>query len=458
MPKRPANSDTVFARLAATMLALITLCVLPGCKATKSVTGAVVKPGNQSPSKLSEVELREKLAAFYLQFVSSVESATYLAATQTDDLLLRQRLIESRIRSVRKCRETVFQRRPLAAYADTWTMCLQFEDYLKSDEGRERYGDTQSTMLKAVVHLREEIEELGKLFLKPAQLVDLRDKLEAFVKEHRFSIQQELVLPSTDEKTGIPQLGWLLSIPLSPFQAFEGVDKSAAAMREFTLVASDFGQTARDMPRDLAWELQLLLLQTRRETEGLLAKIDEKQTNTQVTLHETRQAIADARAVMTELNTSLVTGQATAKSITETVNALNTLSETTATTLKQIHDLYPPKPESATPEPPKGKPFDILDYARTAQEIGVAATNLTRLLVEAQGTMGAEALTKRINEAQNTLVQTQSLMRGFANHVAVLVGVLIVIFFALLFVYRLYATRRLKAGSVQTEKPVSAKP
>src|SRR5262249_30300401 len=134
----------------------------------------------------------------------------------------------------------------------------------------------------------------------------------------------------------------------------------------------------------------------------------------------------------------------TAKSITETVNALNTLSETTAATLKQIHDLYPPKPESAAPEP-KGKPFDILDYARTAQEIGVAATNLTRLLVEAQGTMRADALTHRINEAQATLVETHSLMRSFANHLAILAVVVILVFFGLLSVHRIYISRALKA-------------
>jgi preprotein translocase subunit SecG len=72
--------------------------------------------------------------------------------------------------------------------------------------------------------------------------------------------------------------------------------------------------------------------------------------------------------------------------------------------------------------------------------------------------MGAEALTKRINEAQNTLVQTQSLMRGFANHVALLIGVLIVIFFALLFVYRLYASRRLRLVRCKRRNPFQAKP
>jgi hypothetical protein len=460
MPKRPGNSSITAARLAVALLSLAALGFFSGCKATKSITSAVVPTGNKSPAKLSEIELREKLAAFYLEFASSAESTTSAAAAKTGDLALRQRLIESRIQAVRKCRDTVFQRQPLAAYADTWALCLQFEAYLKSPTGQEQFGEAQPAMLVAAQRLHEDIASLGELFLKPNELADLKSKLEQFVQDHPYSVQKEIVLPSQEKKSGVPQLGWLLNIPLSPFHAFEGVDKSAIAMHEFALVAGDFSQTARDMPRDLSWELQLILLQTRREAEDVLTKIDAQQTNTQATLRETRQAIADARGVMAELNTSLVTGQATAKSITETVNALDKLSETTAATLKQIHDLYPPKPESAKPEPPSGRPFDILDYARAAQEIGVAATNLTRLLVEAQGTMGAEALTKRINEAQTTLAQTQSLMRGFANHVALLIGVLIVIFFALLFVYRLYASRRLKAGAVQTEKPVSpgAKP
>jgi hypothetical protein len=116
------------------------------------------------------------------------------------------------------------------------------------------------------------------------------------VQDHRFSIQQELVLPSTDEKTGIPQLGWLLSIPLSPFQAFEGVDKSAAAMREFALVPRFCPDAATCRGTYRLGIAVAAVARPARDRRLCWRKIDEQQTNTQVTLHETRQAIADARA------------------------------------------------------------------------------------------------------------------------------------------------------------------
>ena len=422
---------------------IVAICV--GCSSTTKTLQTAVVPASGSPVNLSEAELREKLSGFYVEFVNSMEGATASAAADTHDPELRRRLIEARIRSVRMCRQVIFQAQVMAAFVDTWTICLQIEAFLYSAEGRDRFGPAQPAVLTAATRLREEIESLGKLFLKPDQLADVKKRLALFVKSHPFSVQEEVIFPSS-EGNGIPQLGWLLNVPLSPFRAVEGVDKSALAIHELTFSANRFVQIASDMPRELSWELQLVLLQSRREVEALVAQLDQKQTNTQATLRQAQATIAEARAAIIDLQTTLVSGEHTALAITDTMKAVNTLSQTAASSVKQFHDLYPPGPESApTPIETNSHPFDILDYAQTAEQIAAAATNLTRLLIEAQSTLDSGPLTVRIKDAQATLVQTQAMAHSLADHIALLVVLVLALFFGLLSAYRVLCSRIQKA-------------
>src|SRR5262249_34900076 len=152
-----------------------------------------------------------------------------------------------------------------AAFVDTWSLCLQVEIWLKSREGLDRFGEAHPAIVTAATSLRSEIEDLGKLFLKTNQLAEVKQKLEDYAQTHPFWAQREVMMPSRDAKGGTPQFGWLIDLPLSPFRAMQGVDQTAQAVNELTIVAADVAQTAQDLPREVAWETELLLLQTRRE-------------------------------------------------------------------------------------------------------------------------------------------------------------------------------------------------
>jgi hypothetical protein len=420
---------------------------IAGCK-TSNTTSAIT--GSKSPyaSKLSEAELRDKLAAFYVDFINSVELATSTAALKTDDLALRERLIQGRLRVARSCRQAVFQRNPMAAFVDTWSLCIQLEYHLDSPIGKEIFGVTGEPLEDATRRLREDIEDLGKLFLKPKELADVKQKLEAYAQAHPLTQQSDVTMPSSDQASGIPEFGWLINLPLSPFRAFEGVDQTAAAVREVAYVGAGFSRTADDLPHQFAWQSELLLLQSRREMEGLLNDLDQQQTNIQATVQQVRLAINDSKSVMAELERSLSAGKETAHAITEGANALSVLPGNVTAMLKEIHELYPPDTNAPAAKPPEpSRPFDILDYARTAQEISVAATNLSGLLVEVQTTVGANALTKRIQEVQSSAEATLVQTRKLANHIALLGVLLILAFFTALFIYRLLLARIKKTGT-----------
>lgn len=294
------------------------MVLVVGCKApVKSTvntfqTAIVSNKSGKSVSGLSELELQQKLAGFYVTFVNRVESATEQAAMQTGDLALRRKLIEGRIRAVRACRQVVFEHPPMAAFVDTWNLCLQMHQYLNSPAAGEYFGDAQPLIATAADKLESDIEDLGRLFLDTNQLAQAKAKLEVFARTHPFSASQELPLTSQQASGDTLELGWLLEIPLSPFRAFQGVDQTAAAVHEFNFVAAGFAQTARDLPQELSWQLELRLIQLQQELQTTLDEIDHKQTNTQATLQQLRQAINEA-------NQSLSSVQKLSDHITELI-------------------------------------------------------------------------------------------------------------------------------------------
>src|SRR5215470_5416186 len=118
MPKRLFSNKIV--KLLWTITVLVALLLFTGCRTTKNLARSIIPGSNRgAETRLTEAELRERLTAFYVKFADSVEAATFNASLKTDDLELQERLIHSRLRIVRLCRETVFQRRPQAAFLDT---------------------------------------------------------------------------------------------------------------------------------------------------------------------------------------------------------------------------------------------------------------------------------------------------------------------------------------------------
>ena len=60
---------------------------------------------------------------------------------------------------------------------------------------------TGGPMLDTTRRLRNEIEDLGRLFLGPKELADVKQKLEAFAQAHPLTQQSDVVTPSADLAT-----------------------------------------------------------------------------------------------------------------------------------------------------------------------------------------------------------------------------------------------------------------
>lgn len=84
----------------------------------------------------------------------------------------------------------------------------------------------------------------------------------------------------------------------------------------------------------------------------------------------------------------------------------------------------------------KARPFDVLDYARTAEQITAMARELDALIRDATGTLEAPALDRRIAELNALSARARADATSVVNHAFLLAAGLVVLGFAGAVVYR----------------------
>src|SRR5262249_48638631 len=149
-------------------------------------------------------------------------------------------------------------------------------------------------------------------------------------------------------------------------------------------------------------------------------------------------------SVVTNLHPILNDAEHTLKAATDTSQAVDATLKTYTSMMK---DLFPPKPPEvlAREATNQGRPFDILDYAQTAEQVGATTLKLQQLIIEIRKTLETNAVSERLQQvqasAQSTINEAQTSTRELTNHIAMLAVGIIVIFFICLFAYRLLAAR-----------------
>jgi len=109
-----------------------------------------------------------------------------------------------------------------------------------------------------------------------------------------------------------------------------------------------------------------------------------------------------------------------------------------------------PEPTPASPPEPGSKPFDVLDYAHTAEKVAGMARDLNGLLVQAESTLDSPALKKSVGEVEALSARAADEAKSLLNHAFLLGAGLIVLAFGCALAYGRLAPR-LK-GSVRQHR------
>ncbi len=436
---------------------IFTLC---GCgeKARK------ISDDKQTPRRgeISKEELREELDNFgkYAVFTISqtadeIDELLPNLKTQKTNLIQRSRMKQAFHTMLR-------QEDPIIAYIETWALCVRFSQYLQEGEGRKLFGEHQDKAVIAATQIETKIEQIGRSkFPKQDVFEKTRDQIHTFANKHPITgTFSDVIIYVTEEKPGEQTpFANLIAIPMSPFKAMQGVDRTASAIYSVKNSMDRVSDVAEDLPESARWELLLLLLemeeiemvktllssmsklsdssvrfadsaeklpeQLRQQLAILIKDIDEKQTNLQTTLDKAEKTSDSVEQAMVQADKVAVSFQSTANEVNQAAAAWENAAKATSEALVEIKTMRTPRKDAA----PKA-PFNINDYRVTAETVTTTVSELRNLVEEVREFTTSDDLTKSSFAA-----------RQWVNHLTWRTIQLTLFIFVLGLVYRVVAVR-----------------
>ena len=291
--------------------------------------------------------------------------------------------------------------------------------------------------------------KLSDGFLTTSQLAELRAAIARWRGENPtlgatfFARPQELT-------TSIREAGQKQSQPGGVF-SLVGLDPMAGldpAVREVTrtrLFAERALFAAERMPFLLRWQVELLSDQLLRqdqvatalESVDRLSRAAESASQTVALLPD--RLTAERKAILEALQSQEGKLKDLSAQVGQTLMAgdkMSTSLNSTLITFDALMKRFGVGEPSTSPPDTNSPPFNILDYARTAEQVAAMAGQLDLLVKDASGTVETPALDKRIAQLDALVARARADAKSVLNHAFLLAAGLMVLGFACAFGYR----------------------
>ncbi len=310
--------------------------------------------------------------------------------------------------------------------------------------------------LEVSASLQEEAWELANGVFQTGQQQELQAAIHRWwaaspdARSAFFGRPQELgsLIHKAEERSGRPASVFSI-VGLDPTA---GLDPAVREVTRARLFAERALFTAQRMPFLLRWQTELLTDQILRHSQ-----VERALTNT-VQIAESAERLSHAaetvsilaaqlpdrlsaerleimtaleaqegklRALMAEVERTLTAGE-------QLSGSLNTTFITFDALMKRF-GVGEPDQNTGHPDAP---PFNILDYAHTAEQLTVTAQELTLLLREAGTTLDSPALERRVRDLETVARQVKDDARSLLNHAFLLLAGLVLLTFACAVGYR----------------------
>ncbi len=301
-------------------------------------------------------------------------------------------------------------------------------------------GNKYQPMLETALAMETNVWAMAGELLKPEQQQELRTAIEDWYRDNArpertvFSRPQEFAtgirkaMESGSKKDG----GFFSMLTLDPMA---GLDPAVREVTETRLFAERALFAAQHAPRLLRWEIELLTWELSHQPEmqtllsnstSLTASLD-RASRTAAELPD--RITSEREAILSELKDQegqLVALSAEIKQTLEAGGQMSTSLNTTITTFDGLMKRFgvgEPKPEKAAD--PNAKPFDILDYAQTAEHVAGMADQLHGVLTELNATLDSPALDTQIAKLNDVSARTAAEVKDILTHATLLVAGLI---------------------------------
>ncbi len=419
------------------VLLLLALLCSAGCA---SLPFRVPFTGRGADRGLSQEELSIELDAYSTRFTGLVSTAAEEIASATNDSAVRRRALLWNQRLPPAVNEAAFLGNPQRSYVRVLTIAVMMKQYLTTGDGRDLFGPSQAVAMDVSTLLATDALAIGSRFLTPPELEGVRKEVEDLAA--RFPIQgtQFSLVRARQAVQAVPTsnaLTYVISLPLAPFRALQGVDSDAAAIRDFNQTARRFATIAAALPETLRAEMQLLLLDAedlRAVRQGLssfelAAASAERASLAMERLPDDLRSVLDREIRSMLADSENTVGQAAqavghaSEAVAQARELAGPLQET-ATQLREASGLWREILGPRRPPRPDDRPFDVREWESAARTIGATAAEM-------------RGLTAAVHDLSADAGLDGLFLRGVA---------LIVVFFAVLLLYRVLSARWVGRG------------
>lgn len=408
--------------------------------------------------QISEEELRGNLDAFEEYFRGSVKETVdkineidMTARTQRTSLMIQMRTSQA-------INAMLDHEDPVVAFIEVWGFIVRLHQYLEGGGGRSLFGDNHHMFTEMAAQLEARIETIGRTFMKDDVFEENRKHVYNFARSNpiKASFSNTIVYSTVVQEGTKGPFEDLISIPMAPVRAMEGVNRTATAVDRFTDKADRFSSIVEQLPESVHWELLSLLYdfeetemtksflasmsqfskssmqlaettknlpqEIREQTSILVEEIDNKQANLQSTLDKAQKTLAAADQALAQADKTVASFQAAAVDVNQVAIAWDRAANSTKQALSEFGKLKPTRKDQ-----PTVKIEDVHDIVETVNQTAGAIQNATvqiRDIVESEQLAGYA-----------------SMPEALVNLLAWRLGQLIVIVFVLAFVYRFSVVR-----------------
>ena len=432
------------------ILGILSLFLLEGCgsKGLRTI-GSGVTP---TTGQISKQELGEQLDKFREFFKATLRQVANELNERIPSTRMEKTTLQMKARMVQGINAMLDNDDPIVAFIETWALCTRFRMYLEEGEGSSLFGDAHEIALNGSKRLEAEIQRIGFIFLKSDVFEAARKNVTEFA--HNNPIRgtfSNVIVYATEVQKGQPNpFVSVLKIPMTPFRALEGVDRTASAIYRFSDTAERFSNIVAELPESSRWQLQLLLFdleetnmtksflssltqvsessarleqsvqklpeQLREQLTQFVEDVDKRQAGLQQTLQQTEKTTLALNNTLEKLDQTVGSFNAAAKDVTATAQAWENAAKATGQVVEDFNKARPsPQKEESS--------FNIKDYRDTAEQTSQAANDIKALLAQIEDLLESR--------------RYSSMM----NHLLLRAAGLVVLIFVLAVLYRIISVR-----------------
>jgi hypothetical protein len=383
----------------------------------------------EAPTQTTAADLHAALSVWATSFQGQVVGASDRIRGESRQREVRRNTLLWQLRMIPLSRQAAFRPDPQEAYVAALALATAQHDYLESGDGVKLFGPQQPIAIEAARQIEENALGLGRAFLTERQLRRLERDVDQLVASYpiRGTFAVDTLLEGFTQTTSRGMFAWVVDLPMVPFRALSGVSDTAQAVNAFNETAQEFTDTVGDLPHLTRWQLELLLYDAEEleavdralsAAESFADGADRISTVAETLPDQLGAELAarleEARATIAELDSVLARAEGLSGPLTHVADRVGDASAQWTALLADM--------ERRDEGEPAGRPFDIREYESAADRITDASRELRALVADLRGLDVGSA-------------------GPLLDAAAWRAGLLILVFFAALFVYRFAASR-----------------